>query len=173
MCKWRPKVRNGQNLPHESPNFTNYLKKVILLTILALFPQVWHQITKTVFSKLFFLFSILNSKMSLNMCIRRHKLWNDKTGVGPTFTWSNEPWSIRVPSIWGIQKQQTFNDTPATQNLRPTTRFQPRYLREAFQNKNLKCNLFFPNWYWPPPPPPSKSKLFEIYFWFFCWFNQM
>ena len=24
MCKLRPKVRNGQNLPHESPNFTNF-----------------------------------------------------------------------------------------------------------------------------------------------------
>ena len=26
------------------------------------------------------------------MCIWRHKLCNAKTGVGPTFTWSNEPW---------------------------------------------------------------------------------
>ena len=25
------------------------------------------------------------------MCIWRHKLCNSKTGVGPTFTWSNEP----------------------------------------------------------------------------------
>ena len=24
ICKLRPKVRNGQNIPHESPNFTNY-----------------------------------------------------------------------------------------------------------------------------------------------------
>ena len=24
MCNLRHKVRNGQNLPHESPNFTNY-----------------------------------------------------------------------------------------------------------------------------------------------------
>ena len=28
------------------------------------------------------------------MCIWRHKLCNSKTGVGPTFTWSNEPWYI-------------------------------------------------------------------------------
>ena len=30
--------------------------------------------------------------MSCDMCIGRHKLCNAKTGVGPTFTWSNEPW---------------------------------------------------------------------------------
>ena len=30
--------------------------------------------------------------MSWNMCICRHKLWNAKMGVGPTFTWSNEAW---------------------------------------------------------------------------------
>ena len=28
--------------------------------------------------------------MSMNMCIWRHKLCNAKTGVGPTFAWSNE-----------------------------------------------------------------------------------
>ena len=58
------------------------------------FPQVWDQITKTVFSKYFFLFSTLSFRMSNNMCIWRHKLCNSKTGVGPTFTWSNEPWYI-------------------------------------------------------------------------------
>ena len=30
--------------------------------------------------------------MSRNMCIWRHKLCNAKTGVSPTFTWSNEAW---------------------------------------------------------------------------------
>ena len=45
------------------------------------------------FTKYFFLFSTLHSRMSKNMCIWRHKLCNTKTGVGPTFTWSNEPWS--------------------------------------------------------------------------------
>ena len=32
------------------------------------------------------------------MCIWRHKLCNAKTGVGPTFTWSNEPLSMLLPS---------------------------------------------------------------------------
>ena len=66
--------------------------KVTLRTILAIFPQVWDHITQTVFSKYFFLFSILNSRMSKNMCIWHHKLCYSKTGVSPIFTWSNEPW---------------------------------------------------------------------------------
>ena len=44
------------------------------------------------FSKYFFLYSALNSQMSRNMCSWRHNLWNAKTCIGPTFTWSNEPW---------------------------------------------------------------------------------
>ena len=35
-------------------------------------------------------FTHLNSRMSRNMRKLRHKLGNAKTGVGPTFTWSNE-----------------------------------------------------------------------------------
>ena len=42
----------------------------------------------------FLFFFILNSRMFKNMCIWCHKLCNSKMGVGPTFTWSNEPWSI-------------------------------------------------------------------------------
>ena len=42
--------------------------------------------------------------MSKNMFIWRHKLCNSKTGVGPTFTWSNEPWSnavwVRVVGVY-------------------------------------------------------------------------
>ena len=57
-----------------------------------LYWRLWQHITKTGFSKYLFLFSSLNSRMSMNMCIWRHKLCNAKTGVGPTFTFSNEPW---------------------------------------------------------------------------------
>ena len=42
----------------------------------------------------FIFISTLNSRMSRNMSIWRHKLCNGKTGVGPTFSWSNEPGSI-------------------------------------------------------------------------------
>ena len=41
---------------------------------------------------IFLLFSNLNSRMSKNMHIWRHKFCNAKMGVGPTFTWPNEPW---------------------------------------------------------------------------------
>jgi hypothetical protein len=55
-----------------------------------------------------FLFSILNSRISKNMCICRHKLCNSKTGVGPTFTWSNEHWYMQSTEnlfsyIWEIK----------------------------------------------------------------------
>ena len=38
-------------------------------------------------------------RISRNMCIWHQKLCNAKTGVGPTFTWSNEAWSIFSPKI--------------------------------------------------------------------------
>ena len=54
MCNLRHKVRNGQNLPHESLNFANYLfLKITVPTILAIFPQIWDHITKTILSKYF------------------------------------------------------------------------------------------------------------------------
>ena len=37
--------------------------------------------------------------MFKNMCIWRHKLCNSKTGVGPTFTWSNERWSSYMKRV--------------------------------------------------------------------------
>ena len=87
MCNLRHKVRNGQNLPHyESSNFTNFfLKSDFTYNFSYFFASL-----KPHF-KIFFLFSTLNSRMSKNMCIWRHKLYNAKTGVGPTLTRSNEP----------------------------------------------------------------------------------
>ena len=41
--------------------------------------------------------------MSMNMCIWRHKLCNAKTGVGPTFTWSNEPWCNECTSNYEVE----------------------------------------------------------------------
>ena len=49
MCKLRHKVPNGQNLPHECPNFRNYLIYVILQAIEATFLQMLDLITKIVF----------------------------------------------------------------------------------------------------------------------------
>ena len=75
---------------------------------MAIFPEVWDHITKTVFSKYFLLFSTQNSRMSRNMYIWRHKLCNAKTGVGPTFTWSNEPWYM-APYVLGVSGETTQN----------------------------------------------------------------
>ena len=89
MCH---KVCNGQNLPHESQNFTNYFFQIDFTYNLGNFSTSLRPHYQNSFSKYIFFFSILNSRMSKNMCIWRHKLCNSKTGVGPTFTWSNEPW---------------------------------------------------------------------------------
>ena len=91
--KLRHKVRNCQNLPYESPNFTIYFFHSNFTYNLGHFStSLRPHYQNSFFSKYFFLFSALNSKMSRNLCIWLHKLCNAKTGVGPTFTWSNEPW---------------------------------------------------------------------------------
>ena len=91
-CKLRHKVRNGQNLPHESPIFTNYFLKSNFTYNLSHFSACLRPHYQNIFFlNDFVLFSIVNSRMSKNMCIWRQKLCNVKTGVGPTFTWSNEP----------------------------------------------------------------------------------
>ena len=56
MRKLCHKVRNGQNLPHESPNLQTILFKVTLDTIYAIFQQVCDHITKTIFFSKYFLF---------------------------------------------------------------------------------------------------------------------
>ena len=52
----------------------HFLFKVIFLTYQANFLQIWNQIFKTVFSKLFFLFYIQSSTLSRNMHKLRVKL---------------------------------------------------------------------------------------------------
>ena len=85
MCKLCHKVRNGQNLPYESPNFRNHFFLSNFTDSLVHFSTS----LETTLPKQFF-FSTLRSRMSKNMCICFHKLCNAKTGVSPTFTWSNE-----------------------------------------------------------------------------------
>ena len=58
MRKMRHKVCSGQNLPHESPNFTNYFFQSNFTYNLSQFPQVSDHITKTVF---FYFFSTLTT----------------------------------------------------------------------------------------------------------------
>ena len=52
MCKWRHKMRNGLNSPHESPSFRYYIFLRNFIDNLGHYLQVWNQITKTVFSTL-------------------------------------------------------------------------------------------------------------------------
>ena len=89
--KMRHKVRNGQNLPRESPNFTNNFFQSDFTYNLRHFSTSLrpHYHNSFFLNKCFVFYSKL--PMSKHMCIWRHKLCNSKTGVGPTFTWSNEP----------------------------------------------------------------------------------
>ena len=73
------------NFGHFSTNLRPHYKKKIL--------------------NIFLLFCTPNSRMSCNMCIWRHKLCNAKTAVGPTFTWSNEPW------CWGDEAMAKWHIT--------------------------------------------------------------
>ena len=102
MRKMRQKCVTAKIYPMKVRILQIIIFKVTLRTILVIFPQVWDHIFQNSFFEIFFvLFSILNSRMSKDMCIWRHKLCNSKTGVDPTFTWSNEPWYIvRCPWLW-------------------------------------------------------------------------
>ena len=82
----------AQNLPHENLNFSNHFFLISFTDSLNNFSTSLRPHYQNSFLlNYFFLFSTINSRMSWNMCIQRHKLCNAKTCVGPTFTWSNEP----------------------------------------------------------------------------------
>ena len=98
-------MRNGQNLLHESQNFTNIFLLSHFTYNLSNFLTSLKPHYQNSFFYNFFLFSTLNSRISKNMCIWRHKLCNAKTVVGPTFTWSNEPWYMRTSSRPARSKQ--------------------------------------------------------------------
>ena len=91
-CKLCHKVRNGQNLLHESPNFTNYFFQSKFRYNLGHVSTSLRPHYQNSFFLNNFFFSTLNSRMFRNICIWRHKMCNAKTGVGQTFTLSNEPW---------------------------------------------------------------------------------
>ena len=95
LCNLRPKVRTGQNLPHESPNFKNCVFLNHFMDNLGYFFHKCETTSPTFFlSKYIVLlwFSTLNCKMSWNMCVWNNKLCDAKTCIGPTFTWSNIAW---------------------------------------------------------------------------------
>ena len=91
MCQLLHKLCSSQNISPWCSNFEIIFFKAIKQTILDIFPQIWDQITKTVFSNFCLLISTLSSKMSRNMCILRYKLCNVKNWVALRLTWKNEP----------------------------------------------------------------------------------
>ena len=104
MCKLCHKVRNGQNLPHESPNFREEKKFLSKGTDnLVHFSTSLRPHYQNSFSWIFFFGLTLNPRMSMNMCIWRHNLCNGKTGVGPTCTWSNEAQFFVVNQFYVIR----------------------------------------------------------------------
>ena len=56
--------------------FLHFFFKVILWTNIAILPQIWDLIFKTVYPKLIFLFFVQSSKLSINMRKLRVKLRN-------------------------------------------------------------------------------------------------
>ena len=63
MRKMRHKVRNGQNLPHESPNFTNYFLSNFTYNLSHFSTSLRPNYQNSFFLNIV-LFSILNSRMS-------------------------------------------------------------------------------------------------------------
>ena len=84
MCKLRHKVRTAKIYSMKVQILETIFFSVIYRTTQAIFPQVSDKSNKTFYS-FFFLFFTPNSMMSKNMRIWHHKLFNAKTGVGPTF----------------------------------------------------------------------------------------
>ena len=93
MCKSRRKLRNAKTYPIEVPILQIIFFNVILWTIYAIIIHIWAHIINTVFSKLEFLFSVLGSMFSKNICKLRHKLKNSKNLPELTWSWQNKPWS--------------------------------------------------------------------------------
>ena len=101
MCKLRCKLHNAQIYPLEVQILQIIFFDVILWTIKAIIPHIWAQIIKTFFSKLEFLFSVLGSMESKNICKLRHKLKNAKNLPELTWSWQNKPWcTAELAGLW-------------------------------------------------------------------------
>ena len=91
MCKLRRKLRNGQNLPCGSPNFSyNFFVSYFTVNLGHFATNLRPYYQNSFFLNFFCLFSTLSSSMSKNKCKLRRKLQNAKKCVGQTCTWSNE-----------------------------------------------------------------------------------
>ena len=116
---------------------------------------------KQFFLNILFLFSILNSRMSWNMCIWRHNLCNAKTGVGPTFTWLNEPWyntkGKKMKYMMILPWQTIFPKKCRDFNLRKNMVIRSdRISRFLWRGKPL---VIWPEW---TPVNPSEPKWTQV-----------
>ena len=68
MCNLRHKVHNGQNLPHESPNFTNFFSKQLYVQFWPFFHKSETKLQKQFFLNIFFCF-ILQTPGCLVTCV--------------------------------------------------------------------------------------------------------
>ena len=85
-------------------NFWDHISNKFSLNIFFCFRFYTPKCLRPHYQHSFFLnnlvcFFTLKSRMSRTLCIWCHKLCNAKTGVGPTFTWSNEAWSRGIPIL--------------------------------------------------------------------------
>ena len=101
MCKRRHKVRNGQNLPHESPNFTNYFFQSNFTYNLSHFSTSLRPDYQNSFFEIFFFVFYSKLQDIYEHVYLASQIVEFQNGVGPTFTWSNEPWyiDISIPNI--------------------------------------------------------------------------
>ena len=90
--------------------FLHFIFKVTLLTNIAFLPPIWNSIFKTVFPKLFFLFSNKSSKLSRNLRKLRMKLRN--ATIYPTWgqikkiiLYSSLIWNARL-DIWTVSTRR-------------------------------------------------------------------
>ena len=93
MCKSRRKLCNAKIYP---PVVLILQFFFLSMSFYGQFREFFHiyepQLSKQFFSKLEFLFSVLGSMMSKNMCKLRHKLKNPKNLPKLTSSWQNNPW---------------------------------------------------------------------------------
>ena len=112
--------------------FALFFDKVTLWTNIAILPQIWAHIFKTVFPKLFFcLFSIQSSKLSKNLRNMRMKLRN--TTIYP-------PWGL----IFKKKISTTYSSLIWNARLAPKVTLEPYRWEESgiFLIRGLKCHNF-------------------------------
>ena len=99
MCKLHHKLRYAKIYPLEVPIYKLFYSMSFHGQFRKLFHVSEPTLSKQFFSKLEFLFSVLGSMVSKNICKLRHKLKNSKNLPELTWSWQNKPWSMVYSSV--------------------------------------------------------------------------